>query len=283
MYSRDCARSLRPVPYTPGLRTLKNLLAAVLVPVGRTLYVYGGGWNREDTGAGPQAVTIGLPRSWVEFFRRQDVNFRYRDDGCPERNFYPSDGVNRWGWAGADCSGYLGWAVYQVMHTRDGCPGYVCPSTRMARHLAENLGLGVWRRGADGHSFRPGDIFSMTGHVWMCLGACRDGSLVILHSTPSPSRNGCPGGGVQLSGVGEGPDCQAMALSRRYMAEYCPEWSSRYEAVWKPLGEYTALTGPDTGHFSWYPGPAGLMDPEGYARMDAEEILMDLYGPWGTP
>ena len=34
-----------PVPAVPGLKTVKNLLATAMLPVGRTLYIYGGGWN----------------------------------------------------------------------------------------------------------------------------------------------------------------------------------------------------------------------------------------------
>ena len=60
-----------PVQYIPGHRTLRNFLAAALAPVGTTLYVYGGGWNRQDTGASAQAVTIGQPASWRAFFLRR--------------------------------------------------------------------------------------------------------------------------------------------------------------------------------------------------------------------
>ena len=40
--------------------TLKELLLTALQPVGSTMYVWGGGWNEADTGAGPDAVTIGV-------------------------------------------------------------------------------------------------------------------------------------------------------------------------------------------------------------------------------
>ena len=64
-----------PVRYIPGHRTLRNFLAAALAPVGTTLYVYGGGWNRQDTGASAQAVTIGQPAPWRAFFLRQDERY----------------------------------------------------------------------------------------------------------------------------------------------------------------------------------------------------------------
>ena len=254
------------IAYRPGLRTLKNLLSAALCPVGRTLYVYGGGWNWQDDRASCQAVSAGVPECWGRFFQSQGTDYTYRDDSHPGQSWYPCGGVNRYYYAGADCSGYLGWVVYQVMHSRSGGPGYVVPSTGMARHLAEHLGLGTWCHRGKAGEFRPGDIFSMSGHVWMCLGPCGDGSLVILHSTPSLSRTGCPGGGVQLSGVGKRPDCQAAVLARRYMTAFYPDWTRRYEPTWKPVKEYTALAGADTGRFSWYLGPNGLADPEGCAH-----------------
>ena len=44
----------------------------------------------------------------------------------------------------------------------------------------------------------PGDIMSMNNHVWISLGTCDDGSIVIAHSTRSDSYAGYPGGGVQM-------------------------------------------------------------------------------------
>ena len=66
--------------------------------------------------------------------------------------------------------------------------------------------------------FLPGDLFSMEGHVWLCVGVCRDESLVIAHSSPTPSRRtGCPGGGVQLSAIpacDSRPRCEALDLAK---------------------------------------------------------------------
>ena len=74
--------------------------------------------------------------------------------------------------------------------------------------------------------FQTGDIFSMNGHVWICLGKCEDGSLVILHSTPSDSINGQGGGGVQINGVGDSENCQAVKLAEKYMSQYYPSGGS---------------------------------------------------------
>ena len=62
-----------PVHGVPGQRTLQNLLRTALMPVGTALYVYGGGWNRQDTGSGNTAMHIGLPQSWIDFFDRQNA------------------------------------------------------------------------------------------------------------------------------------------------------------------------------------------------------------------
>ena len=64
--------------------------------------------------------------------------------------------------------------------------------------------------------FRPGDIFSMNGHVWICLGRCGDGSLVILHSAPGESRTGGKGGGPQLGAVGSSRKCEVSIPKFEY-------------------------------------------------------------------
>ena len=37
--------------------TLKNMLLCGLTPIGKCLYVFGGGWNDENTAAGTKAKT----------------------------------------------------------------------------------------------------------------------------------------------------------------------------------------------------------------------------------
>lgn len=259
-----------PVRYIPGHRTLRNFLAAALAPVGTTLYVYGGGWNRQDTGASAQAVTIGQPAPWRAFFLRQDERYDYRNYRSA-----PETVCNPFGWAGADCSGYLGWVVYNTMHSRSGGAGYVRPAVELARALAERHCYGIWTQRYAPEELRPGDVVSIPGHVWICLGQCSDGSAVILHSTPSPSVTGRPGGGVQLSGMGERENCLAVQLARWYMGQYYPEWSRRYRAVCKSLAAYTKTAGDCSGRFRW--SPAVLSDPDGCAGSGAEALLRGLF------
>lgn len=271
-----------PVTGVPGERTLKNLLATALEAVGTVLYVYGGGWSWQDEGASPQAETIGLPQSWLTFFQAQDASYRYKNSGDPAQSYYPHNGWNQYYYAGADCSGYLGWVLYNVTNGSQGgsSGGYVVPATRFARALSER-GWGVWT-GDTGGGFRAGDVVSVRGHVWLALGTCRDGSVVLLHATPSPSVTGAPGGGAQISALSpEGrQDCEACRLADRYMRTCYPRWSQRYSAVLCDYRRYTAVAADEhTGRFTWALGGGGLLtDPEGCAGKEPAALLAELFG-----
>ena len=278
-----------PVSGTPGKRTLKNYLKTALEPVGTTLYVYGAGWDWQDDLSSNQSMTIGLSQSWIDFFQQQDANYTYKNSADPAHSYYPHNSWNQYYYAGLDCSGYVGWVVYNVMHTQNSVntdnDGYVMSSTKMAKTFADK-GWGTWTR--DIKSFKPGDIFSMSGHVWTVLGVCDDGSIVFLHSTPSDSKAGQGGGGVQLSALNPNSDndknCEAYKLVTKYMTKYYPEWSTRYDAVLRSYDSYaTPASGSEysktwSGNFSWNLDGTGLTDPDGYADMSAAEILADLFG-----
>lgn len=278
-----------PVSGTPGERTLKNYLQTAMNPVGTALYVYGGSWDWQDVNSSNQALTIGLPQSWIDFFQQQDANYTYMNDDDPAHSYYPHNSWNQYYYAGVDCSAYIGWTVYNVMHTEsttnDLSDGYVMSAVKMAKTFADK-GWGTWTR--DIKSFKPGDIFSMSGHVWTVLGVCDDGSIVFLHSTPSDSKAGQGGGGVQLSALNPNSDndknCEAYKLVTKYMTKYYPEWSTRYDAVLRSYDSYaTPASGSEysktwSGNFSWDLDGTGLTDPDGYADMSAAEILADLFG-----
>ena len=278
-----------PVSGTPGERTLKNYLQTAMNPVGTALYVYGGSWDWQDVNSSNQALTIGLPQSWIDFFQQQDANYTYKNKADPAHSYYPHNSWNQYYYAGVDCSAYIGWTVYNVMHTEsttnDLSDGYVMSAVKMAKTFADK-GWGTWTR--DIKSFKPGDIFSMSGHVWTVLGVCDDGSIVFLHSTPSDSKAGQGGGGVQLSALNPNSDddknCEAYKLVTKYMTKYYPEWSDRYDAVLRSYISYaTPATGTKyketwSGNFSWNLDGSGLTDPDGYADMSAAEILADLFG-----
>ena len=258
--------------------TLKHLLSNALLPMGSTLYIYGGGWNTKDTGAAEEARTIGVHPTWRSFFESRDAQYSYRNDKDPQNSFYPHNGINTYHSLGLDCSGYLGWLVYQIMHTENGKEGFVVPSAVFARRLAER-GFGTFSKDS---TLLPGDIVSIAGHVYLCIGVCADGSVVIAHSTPSPSHLGMQGGGVQLSALQKNEPCalnsenqksEAYLLADHYMKMYFPRWYDRYPVVCKNLASYTNFESPNAGKFSW----SILPDPDGLQRMSAEEILMRIF------
>ena len=124
---------------------------------------------------------------------------------------------------------------------------------------------------------KPGDIMSMDGHVWISLGTCSDGSVVILHSTPAYSRTGQPGGGVELSAIGLSEACEAYLLADRYMSEYYPEWYERYPVKLAEPESYFSFSKDSAGRFSWDTGENGLSDPEGVGDMKPEQVLAYLF------
>lgn len=269
----------------PGRRTLKNFLQTALMPLGKTLYVYGGGWDWQDEGSSVQATTIGASGCWAKFFRAQNADYQYKNSSDPASSYYPFGGWNEYYYAGLDCSGYIGWALYNTLETSSGRSGYVCKSRLLAKSLADERHLGTFSTAMfelGGGDLRPGDIVSMKDHVWICLGRCADGSIVILHSTPSKSITGQKGGGVQLSALnpsGDSRSCEAYRLASYYQERYFPAWTARYPAVMKSFSTYVGFqrTG-TTGVFRWSLDGNGLADPEGYANMSAAQILADIFG-----
>ena len=66
-----------PVTTPPDTISLLDFLQTAVQPVGSTMYIWGGGWNEEDTGAGVEAVTLGVSSRWAEFAAGQEE----RSDG----------------------------------------------------------------------------------------------------------------------------------------------------------------------------------------------------------
>ena len=271
----------------PGRRTVFNFLKTAMEPVGTTLYIYGGGWSWADVGACVQARSLGVSPDWVRFFRSQDAGFTYKEkDGLEENtdpcsSYYPYGEYNQYYFAGLDCSGFVGWALYNTLETESGREGYVMSASAMASHFAET-GLGtcsqtiVNERGT--YNLKPGDIMSIPGHVWISLGTCSDGSIVVLHSTPAFSRAGQPGGGVELSAVGKEKSCEAYLLADYYMSGYYPEWYERYPIRLADPETYLVFRELMHGKFSWHTdGRAGFTDPEGIQDMSAAQALKAIF------
>ena len=269
----------------PGERTVKNFLLTGMMPVGTTLYIYGGGWDWQDIGSSIQARTIGVAPDWVRFFENNDASYTYKEqDGDEEKadpatSYYPYGGYNEYYYAGLDCSGYLGWTIYNTLETEN----------EFAKRLSDK-GFGEWTQdimmpdGENGYEMTPGDIMSINGHVWISLGTCGDGSVVIIHSTPSMSRSGQPGGGVQISAVGYDEECEAYALADKYMSEYYPEWYGRYPIYLCDPDKYFSFKGEDAGKFTWNIEDSGygLTDPDEIREKTPDEVLKLLFAETTT-
>ncbi len=230
-------------------QSIESLLLLAKEPLGKTMYIWGGGWNEEDTGAGIEAVTLGVSPKWKEFASKQDKNYDFNDTRYQIHN-------------GLDCSGYIGWLVYNLIETEDGKSGYVVSASKMAKFLAEK-GFGEFTKSSDVRDWQPGDIMSMEGHVWMSLGTCEDGSVVVLHASPP---------GVTLSGtlLSDGSESRALELAKKYMQTYYPEWYEKYSVK---ACEYRYLT--DSARMRW--SRKILSDIQGLKEKNAEEILQWMF------
>lgn len=230
-------------------RTLRRLLEIAMQPVGRTLYVWGGGWNEADDGAGPDACRLGLSPRWEEFYRAQGPEYDFR-----ATRFQLHDGL--------DCSGFIGWTVYNLMEEKDGGPGYVCKANGQAADFARR-GWGALLPPEQAGDRRPGDIFSGAGHVYLALGQCPDGSALLVHASPP---------GVQLSGTATpqgSVDSQAAALAARTMARYFPGWYARYPENVRGVHYLTQFS-----RLRWY--DTVLPDPDGLRAMPPEQVAAAL-------
>ena len=234
------------VMHRNGARTMDRLLQTAIKPVGTTMYIWGGGWNEADTGAGVEAVTMGVSEQWAYFADRQNSNYNYRYTRYQIHN-------------GLDCSGYIGWLVYNTLNNENGKTGYVMDATAMARTYA-SYGWGIYLTSG---TFKPGDICSMNGHVWMSLGSCADGSVLLVHSSPP---------GVRICGtkLSNGADSQAVALARAVMSREYPYWYNRFPSC---SVSYSYIT--SSSRMRW--NETTLSDEKGLRNMSAPEIVNYLY------
>lgn len=190
----------------PELPSLEKFLRTALLPVGETAYIWGGGWNEEDTAAGPEACSIGVSPNWKAF-----ADGITSDYDTKKTRYQIHDGL--------DCSGYVGWVVYNTFETEGGKEGYVYSSTKTAETYA-SFGWGDYLPAKSVKEWKPGDIASMNGHVWISLGTCEDGSVLLVHSSPP---------GVRLCGTAASKGTsEAVRLATEYMKTYYPDWYSRF-------------------------------------------------------
>ena len=231
-------------------KTVKSLLQNALVPCGRTLYVWGGGWGGSDS------QKIGYLRNWWAFFRENGKssynhnNYRYRSG------------------SGLDCSGYVAWVAYNTMYSKNGQRDILANSggaDGLAKRFSEYGWTTLMKPPKSYEDLCAGDVCSMDGHVYLCVGTCSDGSAVIIHS--SPTNTG--GGGVMLAGT---PDrsgkynSESVQLAKKYMKTYFAAWPWEAGSV----GSIYLTRLHTVGRWK--------NDPDGLQEMSAEEILKILFG-----
>ena len=239
-----------PPTTVPDTVSILDFLRIAAQPVGSTMYVWGGGWNEADTGAGIEAVTLGVSPQWAAFAAQQGSGYDMNDT-----RYQIHDGL--------DCSGYVGWAVYNVLETENGRPGYVMSSTKMAKTYAD-MGLGTYIPAEEITDWQAGDIMSMQGHVWIVVGQCDDGSVLFLHASPP---------GVMFSGTkkADGSESQATALAEQLMRDYFPDWYAWFPESARPHSYLTASSA-----MRW--STDILSDYEGLREMTAEEVAAMIFG-----
>lgn len=194
---------------------LSDLIDTALEPLGNTMYVWGGGWNEEDTGAGIEAITMGTSPRWAQFAAMQDATYDFT-----KTKHQIHDGL--------DCSGYIGWMLYNIFPNGD--TGYVMNSGDMAITLS-SYGWGSYSPVQYVTDWRTGDIMSMQRHVWMVLTECDDGSVLLIHSSPPGVRicgTAPPGISKECLDEPNRPHSSAEQLATQIMSENYPDWYSRY-------------------------------------------------------
>ncbi len=258
--------------YTPGLCTIKNFLSTALQPVGQTMYIWSGGWNETETGPGKTSVTIGLFPKWRKFYEEQapDYNFlNYVLSRKEEGGFFPKpDSIEN----GLDCSGYVGWAIYNVLNTENNNQSYVYKAKLQAKILAEEHHFGEYKDFGKIEKIKSGDIISISNsqrrsHVYIALGQCSDGSVVTLESAP-------PGVRILVTQNHAGSyESEAVKLATNYMSKYYPEWYAKFTNCICKSDDYR-----NDSQMSWEISEDSIMkDPEGYRNMTPEEVLQDLF------
>lgn len=229
--------------------TMEHFLQTALEPVGTTMYIWGGGWDSEDSNAGATSTRIGVSPTWEKYAKLQDESYDFEEHKWEREN-------------GLDCSGYVGWVLYNTFETEEGQNGYVMSSTDMAKTYAE-WGFGKCIKNPK--EFLPGDVVSMEGHVWISLGTCEDGSVLFVHSSPP---------GVMVCGT-EVPDSNeiskdgksiAVQLAEDYMSTFYPGWYEKYPNCMKPSSYLENVS-----VLRW--NSKTMTDVEEFQDMGGEEIL----------
>ena len=235
-----------------GVRTVENLIRIALEPLGEVMYIYGGGWNKEDTGAGKASMSFNISKEIIQFAKEQKSDYNFRDYNYKEDISVIEKGL--------DCSGYIGWVLYNLIGEKK---GYVTKSSNICEFLA-NKGFGSVDKSEGYVKSLPGDIFcSYKNHTYISLGDCEDGSRVLIHSSPP---------GVQITGtenLKKEKNSKATKLASYYMQKYYKSWYERFPDSSRDISYLTEYR-----KLNW----KVLKDEAKIKKMSAEEVLKHFLG-----
>lgn len=227
--------------------TIKRFIKTALIPVGHTMYVYGGGWDETDTAASVEARTIGESKQWNKFYMAQSSLYNYKD------YLHLSS-------LGLDCTGYIGWAIYNLLYNENNRQGFVFKSGVLGEKL-HLLGLGSITHAEHVNTRHCGDIFysAKCSHAYICVGECPDKSVVLLHASPP---------GVMVSGTKtpENKDSLAITIAQRFMHNHFPDWINRYPDVSRGTDYLQGYN-----RFRFY--NVLVPDPDDFTLLDPEDAL----------
>ncbi|MGI6070534.1 MAG: N-acetylmuramoyl-L-alanine amidase family protein [Blautia sp.] len=222
-------------------KTLKNFMLNAMLPVGKCAYVWGGGHDYSDS------TRKGVSSAWEKHYNTMTTS---------------SDRSK-----GLDCSGFVGWAVYNVMNTKSGGENLTGVSgTMLGDYASRGWGVKLSQSYMSSQDYRVrcGDIGGDASHIWIVLGQCEDMSAVIVHS----STNGVQLAGTPVPTTGNSSS-QAQKLAAKYMSQF-----TKYN--------YSGYTGSNylrrAPYFRWNLTEGPMKDPDNYRNMSAEQILKDIFG-----
>lgn len=229
---------------------LSSYLKTAVEPVGKVMYIWGGGWNEEDTGSGQETRQIGLAPNWIEFANQQDASYNYEDHLYEIHN-------------GLDCSGYVGWVLYNTMETANDQDGYVDYSQLLTTHLVDQE-FGTIIPADQIVEYEAGDILSNEEHIFIVLKEMDDGSLLLTHSSPP---------GVRISGTPDrngNMNSQAVGAAQEAMQKYAADWYAKYPDCFV---DASFLTDYDLFRFD----PQVMTDKEEIKKMPAADLINYLF------
>ncbi|MCD8157797.1 MAG: hypothetical protein LUD77_02565, partial [Clostridiales bacterium] len=159
---------------------------------------------------------------------------------------------------------YIGWVLYNLFNSENEKEGFVYKSTKTIKNLADK-GLGSLTKASEITEYKAGDILGgeKNEHIFISVGRCTDGSLVLLHSSPpAPMLSGT------LTPFGE--KSKAIDSAEKYMKKAYTEHFKMFPDVSRPESYLTEFN-----LFRFFEDI--VSDPEGYRTLSPEKILNDLF------